>query len=78
MPSLVLFRNWPWPKVAALCGASAIIVLVVSLLAFLRTRPELGANGFVYRVTLHLNVRGWLLLLGLLAIVFLLRWRAAR
>jgi hypothetical protein len=46
--------------------------------AFLRTRPELGANEFVYRAAFHPNVRGWLLLLGPPACVFLLRWRAAR
>jgi hypothetical protein len=78
MPSLVFFRTWPWPKVAALCGAWAIIVLGVWLLEFLRTRPELGANDFVYRASFLPNVRGWLLMLGPPAIVFLVRWHAAR
>jgi len=77
MRSLVFIRNWPWPKVAALCGAWAIIVLAVWLFEFLRARPELAANDVVYRASFRVNVKGWLLLFGPIAFLLLLRWRAA-
>ena len=73
MLSLIFFKNWPWPKVAGLCGAWATIVFVMWLLAFLRTRPTVGKNDFTYRASFHPNVRGWLILLGPLALVLLLR-----
>ena len=76
MASLVFFKNWPWPKVVALCAAWAALLLAAWLIAFLRTRPPLGPNDFVYRTSIHLNVTGWLLLLLPIGLVVLLRWRA--
>ncbi len=78
MTSLVFFKNWPWPKVVALCGAWAALLIGASLIAFLRTRSQLGPNDFVYRTSIHINMTGWLLLLVPIALVLLLRWRATR
>ncbi len=78
MTGFVFFKSWPWPKVVALCGGWAAIVLVAWVLALLRARPHLGPNDFVYRTSFHPNVSGWVVLLGPVALILLLRWRAAR
>jgi len=79
MHALVFFRSWSWPKVVALCGGWILIVLAFWLIEFFRSLKSAEPDtAYLYRISIHLSVGAWFLLLGPIALILLVRWRATR
>ena len=77
MHRLLFFQQWSWPKVAMLC-LSWLLLWVVAFAWVMGARTANGPDEFVYAVRIHLNVGTWLLVIGPVALVLLLRWRTIR